>query len=520
MIAMVNRLKHARNIARRRWSLDENEIQFIEAATPLFAPKPSAEGTKAKTILVQMPVDYFFMSLFAIATQFIGGGHAKLVGLWPYSVLSAPRHSRIDMRLRKVRRFFNTLERRKWQKLYAAIGVSRFLDLHVDSASEGLHEVEADRIWRGFKSKQDVLDLKLNGTEVGDLVYDTYLRYRVQATMDITDPFLKTLLVQALDAQAAIRRHIAEDKFDVMLTSYSSYIQHGIPAREAVAAGLPVYTAGNLTQYFKKLGPGDTLHTESYWKYPEQLKSVPDRAAARNEARIELEKRFSGAIDKATAYMKTSAYSATGGSVPPGVEAVVFLHDFFDSPHSYRHMIFPDIYEWTKFTIETIVKENLPIAIKPHPNQLPESALIVAGFKAQYPSVQWLDPKLSNMIIFKSGIKCGISIYGTVLNELAYHGIPALAAGDHPHVAFDIATTAVSVDDYRQKLIGFLSLRVAPDAQDQVLDFYYMHQMFRKEDLEFGQGQMSLRDIDQNQTEGLKKFMKMHSLFHTKKVLA
>lgn len=520
MNALISRLKYAWKIGRRRWTIDSIETKFIAAATPLFAPKQMSDGQKAKVILVQMPVDYYFMSLFAIAIQSLGGGHAKLVGLWPYSVLSAPRHSRFGFWLQGVRRFFNRLERSKWQKLYTAIGVTKFLDLHVDSNTEGLHEVEADKIWRGLKSKQDVLDLKLNGTEVGDLVYDTYLRYRVQATMDIADPFLKTLLVQALDAQAAIRSHIAENKFDLMLTSYSSYIQHGIPAREAVRAGLPVYASGNLTQYFKKLGPGDTLHTESYWKYPELLKTVPDLEAARKEARAELEKRFSGAIDKATAYMKTSAYSASGGSVPEGVEAVVFLHDFFDSPHSYRHMIFPDIYEWTKFTIETIVKENLPIAIKPHPNQLPESAAIVAGFKAQYPTVKWLDPKLSNMIIFKSGVKCGISIYGTVLNELAYHGIPALAAGDHPHVAFDIATTAVSVDDYREKLIDFRNLRVAEDAQNQVLDFYYMHQMFRKEDLEFGQGQMPLRTIEQNQTIGLPKFMKMYPPFQTNKVLA
>ena len=493
--------------ARARWSLDENETRFVTEAERVFAPAPSGEGTRR--VLVQMPPDYQCVIKFGAAVREFGGGNVannvECVGLWHQSVMSAPREETMQGLRREVRKVLNWLDFRKWKRLYHAIGARRFVTLRPSVSVRRANWQEAGRIWQGLTSKDDVLAIMLNGTPCGDLIYDTYLRYRIQPTVDLADPFLRRLIAQALDAQHAIRAHLKEGRFERFFTNYSSYIQHGIPVREALRAGVEVFACGNLTQVYKRLTLEDWLHTEAHWHYGERFAALADKDTARATAEAELQKRFAGAIDRATAYMKSSAYAANAsGALPAGVEGVVYLHDFFDSPHCYRSMVFPDYDAWARFTAKTIVEHNLPIAIKPHPNQLPESALVVQKLKAEFPSVTFLDPKLPNNIIFKAGIKCGISIYGTVLSELAYHGIAALAAGDNPHVDFDICIDATSVEDYREKLIGFRDLKAPANAKEQVLEFYYTHQFMHHDDLQVDFGPLDVMRLPVNQSIALK----------------
>ena len=208
--------------------------------------------------------------------------------------------------------------------------------------------------------------------------------------------------------------------------------------------------------------------------------------------------------------MKSSAYASTKYEMPKNIDAVVFLHDFFDSPHCYRDMLFEDFWEWANFTLNIIDLMQLNIAVKPHPNQLAESIEVVNKLKNMYPNIVWLDPKISNMTIFKSGIKCGISVYGTILHELAYNGISALAAGDHPHISFNIATTPLNIEDYRNCLINFKSLKTSENIKNEVLDFYYMHNLYEKEDLQIDFKNMNLRTLEQNNSIALTKFIETY----------
>jgi len=140
--------------------------------------------------------------------------------------------------------------------------------------------------------------------------------------------------------------------------------------------------------------------------------------------------------------------------------------------------------------------------------------LVVEQLKKLFPRVQWIDPKTSNLTIFRSGIRCGISVYGTILHELAYHGIPALAAGDHPHAAFDIAKTPATVEEYRQCLINFRALTLSANVQDEVLAFYHMHNNYDKEDLPINFGKMNLRSLEPSNSAALSRFMAMVETQH------
>lgn len=493
---------------RRRWGLDANEFAFVNAVVKVSDRSPKRVGP---SVLVQMPPDHYILALFSVACARLQP--SCIEGLWHQNIMSAPRCESWPGLKRLVRRVFNRMDRAKWYGLYAAIGAIKASTLEVGLLTALKHWIRAHEIWRGLKGKAGLLALELNGTPCGDLVYDTYLRYRVQPTVDLQDPFLRTLIAQALNAQVAVRALLSKKKFDVFFTSYTSYIQHGIPAREALRAGVQVYSAGNLSQFFKRLDNSDTLHTVAHWRYRENFEKLASPEDACRTARTMLEQRFSGGVDKATLYMKASAYGDSADSMPDGVEGVVFLHDFFDSPHCHRTMLFADFLEWAHHTLGLIQEHQLPFAVKPHPNQLPESRDVVAALQKQYPGVRWLPQTLSNRTIFASGIRCGVSVYGTILHELAYHGIVALAAGDHPHTDFRIATTPTSVEEYTQRLLNYRDLQLDPDVKNEVLAFYYMHNLYANEGLDLHLEGKGLRQVGPDDSSGLAMLVQRHPAF-------
>jgi hypothetical protein len=490
----------------RSWRLDSNEKKFIRDSPFLDNSKLSS---RKRVILIQMPMDYFYVSLFSLVGQQLSQQfNGQRIGLWPHNIVPFPRPENITAFGRIVWSFLKTisqlLEKKKWSKVYRGIGIVGDIGLdQVSSLEKMQNERAAHRIWSSLKSKRQLIDLVLNGVHCGDLIYDTYIRFRARPTVKLDDPYLEYLIEQCLNAQLRIRTFLAEQNVAVLLSSYSSYIQHGVPVREALRSGVTVYTAGTVAQYLNKADIKNALHVANYQDYASTFAALNDKAGKLALAKRQLEERFVGHIDGAIHYMQASAYADTNDHIPDGIEGVVFLHEFFDSPHACRWMLFEDFWEWAVFTLRVIQENDLHIAVKPHPNQLPESIEVVKKLKEEFPRIIWLDANVSNRAIFQMGIQCGISVYGTVLHELAYHRIAPLAAGDHPHISFDIARTPSTVDEYEHLLVNFKTLRVSDDVQEEVLAFYYMNNIYDQEALKTEAPQLRLHELDADSSDSL-----------------
>ena len=490
----------------RRWSLDSNEKKFIRDSP--FIDKSKVSHRK-RVILIQMPMDYFYVSLFSLVGQQLSQQfNGQRIGLWPHNILPFPRLENITALGRIVwsflKKFSQLLEQKKWSEVYRGIGIVGDIGLdQVSSLVKMQNERSAHRIWSSLESKRQLIDLILNGVHCGDLIYDTYIRFRARPTVKLDDPYLEYLIEQCLNAQLRIRTYLTEHNVAVLLSSFSTYIQHGVPVREALRSGVTVYTAGTFVQYLKRLDKENPLHVPNYQDYASAFAVLNDKAGKLALAKRQLEERFVGHIDGAIRYMQASACPDNNDHIPDDIEGVVFLHDFFDSPHVYRWMLFEDFWEWAVFTLRVIQKNDLHIAIKPHPNQLPESIEVVRKLKEEFPRIIWLDANVSNRAIFKMGIHCGISVHGTILHELAYHRIAPLAAGDHPHISFDIARTPSTVDEYEHLLVNFKTLRVSDDVQEEVLAFYYMNNIYDQEALKTEAPQLILHELDADSSDSL-----------------
>lgn len=338
----------------------------------------------------------------------------------------------------------------------------------------------AGELWRQWGRQPNGSGLLEQGVEVGDLVIDSYLRFRPAPRFDVHDRFVRRLVWQALRDVRQARAYFAAHAPALYLTPYTTYLEHGIAVRVALQFGVPVWSFGNLARFAKRLTQDDWYHTPDGSAYRCDFDALEGQPARLQLAEQQLALRLSGGIDSATSYMRQSAYGSTEALDPTVYRGavVVFLHDFYDSPHIYPDLVFPDFWQWICFTIEALEEAGVPYFLKPHPNQIALSRAVLDELKARYPRLHWLPSDVSNVQLARADIACGVTVYGTVAHELAYLGVPTIACARHPHHAFDFCRTARTREVYRSLLQSPGSLPVPPDEMHrQALVFYYMHNL-------------------------------------------
>lgn len=431
------------------------------------------------TLLVQCVEDPFYFALFGqIATSI---QKKRDISIEQYIFRSlCIGETRSIRHFVQTRWVVNPRLSRKWKNLYGSFcdGVA-YCSTSFNPFSDAIDLCSAIFDWVRIKKKENVLDLVIKGIYVGDLINDSYLRFKPAPTVDHRSIYVLLIIWQA---RRDIRRgeaYFRKKRPKVYLTSYSAYIQHGIPVRIALKFGVNVYSFGNYQEFTKKLSLDDWFHTKNPDNYRAKFANQADQGGKLISAELALRKRLSGCIDTATSYMQESAY--TDSEVPvPEVEGsvAVFMHDFYDSPNVYPGMVFTDFWEWVCFTIETLQSEGIRFFLKPHPNQVTLSEGVVNELQKKYPGVNVISDKITNSKLVDGGIICAVTVYGTVAHEMAYLGVPSIACAKHPHIDFDFCKTTTNREDYAEALRRSSTVNIQSNLlRKQSLIFYYCHNL-------------------------------------------
>ena len=303
---------------------------------------------------------------------------------------------------------------------------------------------------------------KIREFDLSDQVIDTYLRFKPSAKYNSQDPFIKDIWHRARALNYLIKyysRHVKSGS-TTSICSYTTYITGGVFSRQSVASGCTLITLGNSLSYFKIHNKTNSLppsHMEDHCLYTlDQAMKLP--AQIIQTAEETLYNRTQGKYDNSMPYMTRSHQTDQVKSLVStscSKKIVMLLHDFFDSPHAYDWMLFDDFWSWAYESITFCVQNQIPLVIKPHPNQLPESAIVASELQDQfrdYDLVEWLSPSIPNSVIFNQCPKLIVSVYGSVAAEATYCSQPVLLAGDHPGINFNIGFTAKTKFDYWQSL--------------------------------------------------------------------
>jgi hypothetical protein len=447
-------------------------------------------------VLVECVEDPFYLCLFFFLINNIKSKSDCQIELFvPQSLNAAVGTSLKDWvrRLPPVSRLLSN----QWVRVWSII--SKNIAYRNSSILFSARDIKAAFVtwstWRNLKSASDVEDIVINGIQCGDLIIDTYLRFRPSPYLTIRDFFLFVVIWQAHREVFRAEKYFRGNNVALYIATYTTYISHGIAARVAQQFKVSLISFGNFQDFGKFHGPRDIFQTRNAKNYAEQFALLSDGGGMLMRAKALLEARLTGKTDSATSYMQSSAYVKVTDEIPNVAGAVViFLHDFYDSPHIYGEMIFSDFWEWVCFTIEVLNKEGIRCFIKPHPNQVGISDGVVKQLINKFPGIKVISPGITNRQLVDADIACAVTVYGTVAHEIAYMGVPVISCASHPHISFNFCRTARKKSEYAELLKASLSFDFDKEKMKiEVLQFYAMHNLnFSEDHIDFREKILSL----------------------------
>lgn len=131
----------------------------------------------------------------------------------------------------------------------------------------------------------------------------------------------------------------------------------------------------------------------------------------------------------------------------------IYLHDLFDAVSIYGTNVFDSHVKWLAFTVNRLFNNKQRVVLKLHPNSRPKSQ---RGTKK---AIKILTNRYPNLAICSNDISINsvntlnplsvITVYGSVVPEALYAGIPCLTAGcNHPYRYFKGLLTASTAQAY------------------------------------------------------------------------
>ena len=219
---------------------------------------------------------------------------------------------------------------------------------------------------------KDILNIKFDEMLVGDLIYDTYLRFYKKPTITSINNDLKKVIKISLNIYYNFNKVFYKYDVKVFVTSLTSYVNHGIPTRMCIIRNIPVYAISSNNYIIHKVEKSFPYHSINYTKF------TSDKLIKSNyDIKNIFESRFKGEIDNAISYMRKSSYSKEDNTYllkdifsKCERNVVIYIHDFYDSPHINRNLYFNDLFHFLDSVLNNLVRNNTTnYFIKPHPNR-------------------------------------------------------------------------------------------------------------------------------------------------------
>lgn len=502
-------IRHIKLIS-RNIKLDSNEKNFIK-----FHFRCDNKNNKKKCVLIQMVTDYYYLTYYKTIIDDKKFSDYTFVGLWPYSLRTIRKRNILLEFLNQVyNQVYDFILFYKWRKLYRSIGIIFFEKLNDNLIILKKSEISA---YNNYIKKNKLLDYTIKGLKIGDIIYDTYLRFRAQPTLFLKDNYLIQLIVKSKKIISKLEKLYKRYNIKFFFTSYSSYIHHGLPARFFLKKNIIVYSGEYFSHYNKKLTKTDYYHVPNCDKLFSYRKLILNNNKFLKYSQNELSKRFEGLNDYKLNYMEFNPYRILNlkKKIENNFEGVLFLQDFYDSPHDWKNLIFDDYYKWAIFTLNLIRKYRLKIAVKPHPNSWhnsKDSVLLYKRLKKRFSDVIWIDKNLSNKIIFKN-IKYGISATGSILLELAYHKKKAISCGFHPGINFNFTINAKNKFEYKRILLNINKIDKPKYSKKDLLVYNFIYKHYNMDAFDNVARKIKLKEINFRTSAGLVIFNQKYENF-------
>lgn len=456
-------LKGEKITKRKRWFADK--LKYYKSNT--------IKGQESGILLVQMVRDFEYTIKVAAASKAIAEKKNLRVTLHDSYIYWTKRTASVNF-------IFKTLFTDTYKKIHLSFADSVDFKNSDKYENQDFIKNQLEKIIFDLNNQpESILAIKFEDILVGDLIYDTYLRFFHKPTIEIVDEDVRLVIETALNIFYNFSQFLKGENVKALLNIYTAYINHGITARICLHNNIEVYTLGSNSYILKKLTREFPYHQIDHTLFsPENQFPSYKIEMAKNQLTL----RFKGKIDAATSYMRNTAF--TDARLDHGLielfnqrprNIVLYVHDFYDSPHVNRMLQFPDLYQYLKQTLTALESLNdTSVFIKTHPNGMEGSKEMSIQLVNSFNSKNFyiLDESVSNLNIIELKPTLVATARGTVGIEMAYFGIPTVALYDNMYVNFNFVHSATTKEEYFSILRGESEAKIDFD-KEKIYTFYY-----------------------------------------------
>jgi hypothetical protein len=449
-----------------------SKLKFISIFEK-FKSNKLVEQKNSSTILVQLIEDFDFCLRMAAASKIFS--EKKDLNVISYDPYIYKFIGRINYKY-----FFNSLNfETLLQKIYKKFSgkiIHNNDELYFD---QKFIENQTNIIYNSLFSIDDIFNITIEDINIGDLIYDTYLRYYHKPTIECLDDNVKKLISVSLNIYYTFKPKIEKYKIEILIQPYTAYITNGIIARICLKSNVDVYTIGSDAYIIQKITSTYPFHSINHTNFsPDIIIKNDNFLLAKNS----LEKRFVGEIDHASSYMRSSSFfdSKEFDNIKEKFNKqkkniVFYIHEFYDSPHINRKLLFRDLYQFFYETMKILSSlEHTNIFIKLHPNAIEGNLENVLKVYNKYKNENFyiLNNDVSNKDIIKLKPDLILTARGTVGIEMSYFKIPVIAIYDNMYCNFNFAHTCHTKDEFFNIIKGEIKPQPVFD-NNNIISFYY-----------------------------------------------
>ena len=369
-------------------------------------------------------------------------------------------------------------------KIFKSFGAKNLI---IPSNDKDQYSKKVLELISSIKSKQDLLNLKLENIYVGDLFYDEYLSSKSKSTLDIKDKDFEDFLLEAVSLFYYWHNFYSKNKVNAVILSHSVYLI-GLCGRIAIFKNIPVYEVSAKFAYF--------LNKNYYIKYSSWLnqKNQFDQLNPESKKKLkdiskeQFKLRFSGINDiklnedqkvESKSYGKIDYTKKVLNLTSNNTKVLIAAHCFQDAVHAFGNdILFIYFHEWIDFLGKKSEKlVNFDWYLKLHPAIYSRNIKYAEYFTKKYPRIKFLPKETTNSQLIYEGISVVLTCYGSVGHEYPFFGIPVVnAATDGPHKCYGINVYPKNISEYSKYIDQLDQFKVenVEDVKDKIYEMYSM----------------------------------------------
>jgi hypothetical protein len=357
--------------------------------------------------------------------------------------------------------------------------------------------------------RERILGLSVNGLRIGHLIYDSYMRWTLNGTVEEFNSPLKVHVAQAFEYLEFYSDLLNKYPSKSVVLGHMGYIRFGILARTALKRSIPVYHRTfhrpvAITR-FDDLADADT-HVVRY--SGRELDNLYDRFASKGipKARKFMQERITP--ERARNGMENIASSHGPGTVSLDADALskqlgldstkpsvaIFGHVLTDSPHLCNWAIYHDYFQWFVETLDIIKDiEEINWIIRLHPDRVHYQEtgerdlcqIALTEMVGQYKHVFDMPASIASSSLFKI-VTAVVTADGTAGYEYPAMGIPCIIAGESRYSGNGFTIEPKNADEYRNELINVARLEPLSAVEiNRALFFCYIFYFHSRQDSPF-----------------------------------